>query len=446
MIARLPLLALAVALCGLPVAGSARGQPPAAEAPAAAAAASQTSAVEAAEDVGSAHAEAHPPLVVHNVTIVDTVTGALHAGKMVVVEQGQIRSVAAVEDIVPPEGAVVVDGSGKFLIPGLWDMHVHMHISRDYSEVFFPMLLANGVTGCRDMHSSHFPGIVRLRQRVARQEVLGPRLVVSGPLLDGRVSHIGALAVTDADEARRAAGLLVQQGVDFLKVYNNLSGEAYFAIVDEARRAGVPFAGHVPRALQAEEASAAGQKCIEHLTGIYPEAPSELLATLAGNGTWVCPTLANQGPKDYVSPSRLKALPTAWANAVHFLGKGASFERRLGIVGALHKAGVPLLAGTDSYFRFMVLPGFSLHDELRWFVAAGLTPLEALQTATLNPARFLARLDDLGTVEQGKLADLVLLEANPLDDIRHTEKIAAVITAGRLLTKEQLRQMLDGLP
>lgn len=435
--ARIWLLLVAIASLGLLTGAPVRGQRPGGPVQAAAGPAS---------DARDAGARDQRPLVIENVTVIDTVRGDLARDRTVVVDAGHIQSIAPAAEVVPPEGAIAVDGRGRFLIPGLWDMHLHMYIQQDDTEVFLALLLAGGVTGCRDMHSSDWPAMVALRDRVARGEVLGPRLVV-GTILDGRSRWPGSLVVTNADDAREAARLLKQGGVDFLKVYDNLSREAYLAIVEAAGKLGMPVDGHVPIALSGpEDAATAGQRCIEHATRIAGNPGSQLLRALTEHGTWVCPTLTLARRNDYVGAARLKALPSTWRRAHDRQVNEARFQRRLEAAGALHKAGIPLLAGTDSFSLFHVVPGFSLHDELQCLVQAGLSPLAALQTATLNPAKFLGRLEDHGTVEPGKLADLVLLEANPLDDIGHTERIAAVVVAGRLLTKEDLRQMLNGLP
>jgi imidazolonepropionase-like amidohydrolase len=276
--------------------------------------------------------------------------------------------------------------------------------------------------------------------------------------------------------------------------------DAYLAIADEAKKQGLPFAGHVPEAVSALEASDAGQKSIEHLTGLwitcsddeaalrkqakdafqsgrpedmallfrvalkpvdsYSEAKAQALYRLyVKNQTWQTPTLvmlralASLDDPRFTADPRLKYMSrfvrTFWdpnAPLVQSLvetvgGRKQIYKRSLEEVGKMHRAGVGILAGVDHPFPYC-FPGFSVHDELALLVEAGLTPMEALQTATRNPACYLDRLADLGTVEKGKIADLVLLDANPLDDIKNTQRIAAVVTHGRLLDRAALRQML----
>jgi imidazolonepropionase-like amidohydrolase len=267
--------------------------------------------------------------------------------------------------------------------------------------------------------------------------------------------------------------------------------EAYFAIAEESRKQKIVFAGHVPDAIRASEASNAGQKSFEHLIGVFegsstvedellkgPKGPARfletydatgeatLIALLAKNRTWQCPTLywergqwlvdaidVTKDPNLKYAPAswREKTWPTFTAGIIKDMDTDPLAVREkfvaheLGIVKRLQKAGVPFLAGTDTPAGVDVLPGFSLHQELQRFVDAGFTPMEALQTATINPARFLDRLGDFGTVEKGRVADLVLLDANPLEDIGNTRKISAVVANGRYYPREQLDHILAGV-
>jgi imidazolonepropionase-like amidohydrolase len=283
-------------------------------------------------------------------------------------------------------------------------------------------------------------------------------------------------------------------GADLIKVYSELSRDSFLAIADEAKKQNIPFAGHVPFSVSALEASDAGQKSMEHLWGIYlscssreEELRSEMLkggvnlsgserirlemdeaaasyderkaadvfAHLAKNGTWMVPTFKAVLPDSEIfdlrvtTDPRLKYIPLAiqkrWteAAAAGAAIKSKSFERKLQVVGAMHRAGVPFLAGTDTaWIQPYTYAGFSLHDELALLVKAGLTPMESLQTATINPARFLVMEKDLGTIAMGKIANLVLLDADPLADIHNTTKISAVFLAGKEFDRPALDQML----
>jgi imidazolonepropionase-like amidohydrolase len=285
----------------------------------------------------------------------------------------------------------------------------------------------------------------------------------------------GAIPVASEQEARAAVTSLKQQGADFAKVYSLLGREAYFAIANEARKQKLPFAGHVPSAVSVAEASDAGQRSIEHLHAIALACPARSLAgglesagdeaadglfrRFVQNGTWVVPTNIVEWATVDGDPAdpRLRYIPAViqrlWIPRTDMLtpgeaGADAALTRRanqkdLELVAAMHRAGVPLLAGTDTAsWNPYTFPGFSLHDQLALLVQAGLTPMEALQMATLHPARFLGKEKEFGTVRKGRAADLVLLNGNPLQDIRNTRKIHAVVVGGRLLDRAALDQML----
>lgn len=394
-----------------------------------------------------------------------------------------------------------MNATGKFLIPGLWDMHVHTIRNIGY----LPLFVANGITGIRIMWgdvSDH-----EWRCEIEAGNLVGPRMVIASPIVDGPKPYwSGSISVADESQARQVVAKLKQDGADFVKVYQSLSRGAYFAIADEAKRQGIPFEGHVPIAVSATEASNAGQNTFEHLVGILPacstqcdelmkgqqadfsqaiskgkppkfwgprmqqsrqmmldtysaERAAALFALLRSNNTWQCPTLtllhmfAYGDDPAISSDPRLKYMPpgvkASWDPASidgkhtpeDFAYMKLEFQQDLQVVGAMQKAGVGILAGTDTANPYC-FPGFSLHDELRLLVQAGLSPMEALQAATRNPARFLNRESELGTIETGKIADLVLLDANPLDDIANTQKIFAVVSGGKLFPKASVEEML----
>jgi len=399
-------------------------------------------------------------LVFEHVTVID-MTGAPAQPDMTVVIKGDhISALGKTGKVRVQKGATIIDGSGKFLIPGLWDMHVHLEISG--KEASFPAYLSNGVTGLRDM-GGNIDLINQWRQQIAKGSLLGPRIVASGSMLDGSPPDWPLrIIVKNEAEARQAVRSLKSRGVDFIKVHNLLSREAYFAIADEAKKQGLPFAGHVPYEVTATEASNAGQKSIEHLTGLPSTYDDEkartFFALLVKNHTWQCPTLvtlraiAFLNDSDFTNDPRSKAVKESWDFQIDKFFKSRSAEaiaaaktsaqENIKEVGALRRAGVELMAGTDVGFPY-VFPGSSLHDELALLVEAGLTPMEALQAATRNPAKYLGLLDSLGTVQKGKVATLLLLEANPLENIDNSRKIAAVVLNGRLLTAELLQRMLE---
>jgi imidazolonepropionase-like amidohydrolase len=391
-------------------------------------------------------------LALAHVTIIDVAGGVSRPDMTVVIRGGRISEIGEAVKVVAPQGATVVNAAGKFLIPGLWDMHVHWY-NRDTLTLF----TANGVTGVREMFGN--PDLLRWRQDIAKGSLPGPRMIVASPIIDGpQPVWPGSIVVADADEGRKAVIKVKKDGADFVKVYSRLPRDAYFAIADEAKKQGITFAGHVPSSVSAGEASDAGQKSIEHLTGIRMGlSDPELFARFVKNETWQCPTLtvlrshAYLGDENFRRDQRLKFIPAPmkerWGmrmanrNEENFANAKKVFQKDLEIVGAMRKAGVQLLAGTDTGNPFC-FPGFSLHEELALLVIAGLTPVEALRSATLNPAKFLGLDKTLGTIEQDKVADLVLLDANPLEDVRNTQRINAVISNGRLFDRKALDKML----
>jgi imidazolonepropionase-like amidohydrolase len=432
-------------------------------------------------------------VTIANVTIIDTTGGPPQLHRTVTVRKGVI---ADIRDSTLPkhkERGVEVNGTGKYLIPGLWDMHVHMVFGDWFprgNEVTLPLFIANGITGVRDM-GGELELLQQWRKEISAGTLIGPRIVMSGPMLDGPQPRFpSSIAIKTPEDGRRAVDDLKQRGADFIKLQSLIPREAVFAIADEAKKQGITFVGHVPDSVRASEMSNAGQKSFEHLIGIFegsspledeflkggktegkflstydPKRAEALFALLAKNQTWQCPTLVWERGGNLLEMNDLahdplaKYVPAYWKdvtwkrftneimrdNTDDLLTRRRFVEKELEVVKAMHKAGIPFLAGTDTPPGVAVFPGFSLHQELERFVAAGFTPLEALQTATLNPAKFLGMEDRLGSIEKGKLAAVVLLDANPLEDIRNTQKIAGVVVNGRYLSRADLDKMLAGV-
>ena len=409
-----------------------------------------------------------------NVNVIDGRSSSPLPDRNVVIRGNRIVAEGPAASTTVPTGARRIDGRGKFLIPGLWDMHVHLTMpgGRDVLRLY----VANGVTGVRDMASEWAP-LKAMRADIARGSLIGPRIISSGPYLEGGDVPIPHLLVRTPADAQPAVDSLIKLGVDFIKVHGQLTPESYYAIARAARARNIPFAGHVSRTVGAANASDSGQASIEHIlsipnpcsaaevTQLAPRFPVQaalgrcdtsdqapLYAKLKRNGTWVVPTIVAQVevsrwpkrdlPGDSVArylPDSLRQYvagifpmvdsvpPDADVNGARMLAK------RIAVTGALFRAGVGVMAGTDAPLRNSP-PGFGLHEELVHLTQAGLSPFEALRAATYEPARFLGALDSLGTVERGKVADLVLLTANPLSDIRNSSRSAFVLANGRLYT------------
>lgn len=433
----------------------------------------------------SSPASEQKALAFTNVRVINT-TGTSASQRLTVVIAGdRISEVGEAGKVSIPSGAQDVDGTGKFLIPGLWDMHMHLSFVTDLA---FPLLIANGVTGVCDM-GGDLEQIDRWREQIRRGTTVGPRIFRAGLVVDGPRTEEGEfrLTATNADEARKAVQSLKERGVDFIKVYHFLSRESYFAVADEAKKQRIPFSGHIPNGVTPQEASDAGQRSLEHTTvllqalialeekrgrtqkqltsdafdALTGEKGTALYQSMVRNGTWHTPTLVvaqsfllrpelAAQPDDrrkYVAArtkehwEKNNPVPQNVSNA-DMADRKAALQKLFEVVGGMRRAGISMLAGTDPPTRDIV-PGFSLHDELGLLVKAGLTPMEAIQSATINAAKCLGISDSHGTIDKGKTADLVLLEADPLTDIANTKKIAAVVVGGKLFPKASLQEMLE---
>jgi len=417
-----------------------------------------------------------------HVSVIDGMDSLPRRDRTVIVRGNRIVSVGPDRSARVPPGARVVDGRGKYLVPGFWDMHVHTAITggRDLLALY----IANGVTGVRDM-AGDWATLTSWRREIAAGTLVGPRLVASGPYLEGGDVPIPHLLTRNAAEARAGVDSLIALGVDFIKVHSQLNAETYFAIARRARERGIPFAGHVPRAVGSASASDSGQRSIEHLLAIPAECtPADSIAlaprfTVQGalgrcssedlgplyakfvrNGTWVTPTFTAQYevavwptrpvPGDSLAPylpqsvrryvAEIFPMPDSIPPNADSVGR-AMFKKRLRQVGTMHRAGVHILTGTDAPLRNSP-PGFGLHEEFQLLSQGGMTAFEVLRAATLEPAKYFGMLDSAGTIAPGKLADLVLLDANPLRDIRNTRRISAVMANGRLFAGPERERLL----
>lgn len=418
------------------------------------------------------------PLVIRDATVIDCSGRPPHSGMSILIIDGEIRRMAPYSQLKTPEDARVLDAHGKYLIPGLWNMHVHLGSYEDGKRALADYL-REGVTGVRDM-GSPLEDILRLREDTAEGTIVGPDMVVAGPIVQGPLPFQMPvfISVKDPSAARQTVDMLRSNGVDFIKIQDAIPHDIYLAVAEQSRKDGLPFVGHIPPTVLPEEASDLGQHSIEHFGGrfwgllvgsskdesalhaeelqMYDDTlnalnrhspppltnmqaaftkkliesydenkASALMLKFKKNDTWQCPTLV--------------ALRTLWAGNVQYssedlLWADLLITKNAAFIPLMQKIGIGLLAGTD-------LPpnakGGTIHDELAALVAAGLTPMQALQTATSQPARFLKISHSLGTIEVGKTANLVLLDANPLDDIHNTARISTVILHGHVVSSTQ---------
>lgn len=403
----------------------------------------------------------------------------------VVVLDGRIASVRPTAHGEFPEGATMIDGRGRYLMPGLVDMHVHP-VHPDQLLLF----IANGVTTIRIMHGG--PEYLEWKNRIEASESLGPFIYTTGPLIDASPGRVPGSALVDTpEEARRVVIEQKKVGYDYIKVLGGLSQGAYDAVIDEAANQGLRVVGHVPPAVGLDHVIRAGQLSIEHMDGIAAAAQKDdspladspisnrtdrtayyeawkyvdvgkvrgIAETLAVKGTWVCPTLvamqSDPMPDEierfferpeirFVSPDTIEW----WKASVIPAELVRTFRQgilgRMRTVKALHEAGVGLVLGTDSPAGF-VLHGLGTQRELEILVEAGLTPYEAVEMATRNAAELVGAPDEFGTIAVGRRADLILLEANPLDDVGNVAKRSGVMVRGRWYPQTELEARLETL-
>ena len=419
--------------------------------------------VAGATAVGQAQAPVASVAIEHT-TVIDVIDGTDRPDMTVLVAGDRITAIG--RDLAVPAGATRVNGRGRYLIPGLWDMHSH---NQSTGEASLPLYLANGVVGTRDM-GGDADVILPLRDRINRGARPGPEIIAAGPILDDAPADWPLRRrVKTADDARQAVRDLKTAGVDLIKVHNYTPRDAFFAIIDEATRAGLPVAGHIPLRVTPLEGVTSGMVSIEHFSesrlfwecpgsrGSYdPErcapifdamAARPLPQTVTGAFNEALPDVLSGQPmphQAYASPGVIElnrlniAVARPDARILDILRRQNVARKRA--TADLVARGIPVLAGCDGW-----VPGFCLHDELQWLTSAGLSALQALQTATINVARFLGREASQGTVAVGQRADLVLLEADPRTDIANTRRITDVVVRGRLVNAAARQRMLDGV-
>jgi imidazolonepropionase-like amidohydrolase len=457
-------------------------------------------------------AKAEEVIVFENVNAIDAVDG-LRKGMTVIVRGSRIAKIGAAASVQVPGNATTIDGAGKYLIPGLWDSHVHLTFERDVTPAMFRLFLANGITSIRDT-GGLLDLVLPLREEARRDAKNCPRVMVAGPLLDGVPTvydgksrsrpklSVGAASVS---EAEALVDKFSAAGVDLIKAYEMLSPAAFKATIRRANSKGLQVTGHVPLSMDVISASNAGLRSMEHLRNLemscsrhaeqlleerrrlLEDGANELggvlrsrihraqrtralntqdattrddvLRVLAANATWQIPTLT------IVTSHGVHAQPE-WRETFKYLPetahrrwtenmlrrtpaprgatRGVYAEWAFDMVGRMSERGIGIMAGTDCPIAYLT-PGFSLHEELKLMAKCGLTPMQILEAATLKPAQYFKMETEIGAIRENMLADLVLLDANPLQDIANTSKINAVVRDGKLHDRRALDQMLEAL-
>jgi imidazolonepropionase-like amidohydrolase len=412
------------------------------------------------------------PAAIENVTVINVETGALMPNQTVRIEGNTIAAVGPAASVSVPASARRIDGRGKFLIPGLWQMHGHdmQHYGIDYGSRMAPfqLFIANGVTGLRDMGST-LDQLFLGKKRIAELKVPATRIFGAGPLLHGTEPSAPAMSplvinIGSPDEGRLIVDALALTGVDLLKIHGDMTPETYYAVAAEAKVKNIPFAGHLPAGVNILEASDAGQISIEHIAALSPMCVREqqidvprcqaVLEKLRANGTFWGPTLIGALPLTaghpnvsearwgYIKAKKRATFPK-YPNEATPQAK-AAFEIGQRLTRMAAEAGVRMIASSDTAGGTRI-SGFSAVDELILMAEAGVKPLAVLQAGTLNPVLLLKRERSLGTIAVGKLADLVLLDGDPLADIHNLRRVSAVVADGRIFDSAQRQALFDAV-
>lgn len=446
-------------------------------------------------------------LCIQNITTIDPQEGS-REGQTVIVKDGKILKIAPTAELKLSDKNQIVDGTGKFLIPGLWDAHVHFAYMESLAPRMFDLFLLYGITSVRDT-GGEIMFVKKWKDAALASPTDAPRVMIAGPLLDGMPnvydgSDPGHPPLSIGSGSVEALEALIQRldsiGVDFLKAYEMLTPEQFYKLMEVAKRLGYKVTGHVPLSMDVTGASNAGLNSMEHMRNLeiscasnaeelliqrhamlkkgkktpggvlrssihaaqrevavtnYDEKKAdEIIQVLLKNQTWQIPTLTlntSQARPPYARPEwqeSFEYLPDTtrdqWKSFLESAAKEPvpPFRQKysdwmMAMAGKIHKAGVPIMAGTDTPIAFLT-PGLSLHEELVSLVEAGMSPQEALKAATVNPAAYFGLENELGSIRETQWADLLILSANPLEDIRNTQRIEGVIKQGKFFGKSEL--------
>jgi len=444
----------------------------------------------ACERPGAAPPGETSPVVITHVTVIDGTGAEPRRDQTVILTDGRIGAIGSSRDLGVPRGARLVDGTGKYLLPGFWDLHVHLHFG---TPDVLPVFVANGVTGIRELDMP-IPEMAQIRARARSGSLLAPRIVAAGKMIEALevkasltqappVMSEYALAdrvfVDSAEEARRVVRELAALGPDWLKHHNATKRAVFFAVLDEAKKAGLRVAGHFPvgEKVTLREVADSGQATIEHLgwpgvaadfEAMTPAGQDSLVALVKASGLSFVPTFVigdiwkEDGPgSDSIRMERARQdsrarfiapdLWAVWDATVKFIEalrkSGATsqfdFAGETAMLRRFHQAGVPILPGTDFTVQFL-FPGSSLQEEVAELVKqVGMTPHEAIQAASRRSAELLGLGAETGTIEVGKSADLILVDADPLADIANTQRIVGVAREGHFFDRAALDSLLS---
>ncbi len=435
------------------------------------------------------HLNVDAQFILEHVNVINVINGTIEKDQTILIEEGLIKSIS--RHTSNDSKYKIYDCSGKFIMPGLWDMHIHDGGDSSTRYEYIPLFLANGVTGVRDMWGSE--EMLKLRDEIKEGKFTGPRMIVGSPIIDGAKPFFrSSLSAKTPEQGRRFVDSLKDAGYDFIKIYSLLRRPVYLAIADECKKKSIPMEGHLPIEIGFEEAVDAGQRSFEHNFNINrylsrKEKPSiqwardylDSVHVLQASQFMVHTEPTDISEKDFflseavldkIRENRVAIVPTLTLMRGRGLATAQLVKQTKGLdymaedfikywehqepafppeliksFGAAAKflmnKNVLILAGTDVNNPFCV-PGFGLQQELINLHEAGLTNLQVIQTATINPAKFLNTENKLGTVTEGKFADLLILDDNPLVEISNTQKIYAVIVNGKYISHSDITEML----
>lgn len=420
---------------------------------------------------------------INDVTIVDVENGIAVPGQTVIVVGDRIDTIGAQGKLGIPDGAEIITGHGLYLMPGLVDAHVHYFDA----PVFGRLMIANGVLLVRDVGSPN-EYILNLRDELNRGETQGPEMVATGAILDGYPPLIPSisLGIRTPEEGRAAVRKQAEAGVDMIKTYSRLDKDVFLAIVDEAQKYGLKVVAHLPESIYIEDAAAAGLQSLEHFNGfekviakllgepvelsftgqgsgtdylrrlgeVNPEELQDVYERIRASGMTICPTVVTfktltnieafqtrSFPRsEYISQSVLNIWMSLWAQQTNL--PPFIWQNWAQMVSELNKAGVPLMVGTDLMLPG-IFPGYAVHEEMAIWQEAGIAPRDVLRSATIVPSQFMGLEERLGSVREGKTASMVLVRANPLEDVRNAQQIEGVFLRGQYFNRTDLDRLLN---